>query len=375
MNTLRRRRWLALLACALCALNSGATKAADPKEWERSGRPAPTRELTQPGLDANLVAYRTCGASGSLKGTAPAIVVEVLGNWLRAFSEREPGVRIEVPSPYLPPQGALNPGLRDFLAGRLDFAFITREMAGADVVAFRKAHGFEPLLVPVSGGSFRHFGFVDAVAVVVHESNPLRGLTLAQLDAVFSATRHRGGDKAVTTWDELGVAQWAGKPVRVVGDGAWAAEESARATFFRERVMDAQGRRGEWRSSGRQPDEGDAIVTERVGRDPYAIGFTGMGHLSPDVRAIAIGPGNGASPVEASYENVASAAYPLSRVFYLAVAKRPGESLPAPLDALVRFLLSREGQGIVLAHGVFLPLRAAQANGARTLLLPSGCAG
>jgi phosphate transport system substrate-binding protein len=195
--------------------------------------------------------------------------------------------------------------------------------------------------VPVSGGSFRHFGFVDAVAVVVHESNPLRGLTVAQLDAIFSRTRHRGHNGQVTTWDQLGVREWAGKPVRVVGTA---------------------------------PDAGDAIVTAAVAADPQAIGLTGMGHLAPGVRAIGIAPQARAPLLEPSYENVARAAYPLSRVFYLAVARKPGQPLPAPLDAFLRFLLSREGQSVVLSHGVFLPLRAAQAEEARRMLPPHTCA-
>src|SRR5207302_483625 len=101
--------------------------------------------------------------------------------------------------------------------------------------------------------------------------------------------------------------------------------------------------------------------------DRYAIGFTGMGHLPAGVHAIAIGLGDGPF-VEPSHENVASAAYPLSRVFYIALAPRPGQPLPAPLDTFVRFLLSAEGQGVVLDHGVFLPLRATQAAQARGML-------
>jgi phosphate transport system substrate-binding protein len=363
----------AALACTLFASGVSAATPTDAMKWERSGRPAPPRELLQPSLDADLPVYRTCGARGKLNGTAPAIVVDVLGGWLRAFGEHEPDVQVEVAPPYLPPQGALNPRLREFLDGHLDFAFLTREMAAADVRAFRRTHGFEPLLVPVAGGSFRHFGFVDAVAVVVHESNPLRGLTLAQLDAIFSDSRHRGGARAIATWDELGVKEWAGHPVRVVGNGAWAQEESARATFFRERVMDGQGRRGQWRANGSAPDEGDAIVVDAVAADRFAIGFTGMGHLASGVHAIAIGPGKGVPLLEPSHDNVASAAYPLSRVFYLAVARRPGQLLPAPLDAFVRFLLSSEGQRIVLSHGVFLPLRESQAANARRMLPAPRC--
>lgn len=349
-------------------LGSAAALAADPPEWARTGRPPPPREFLQPTLDSDLASYRPCGASGRLEGTAPPILVDLVGRWLRAFHEHEARVRVDVPPPYLPPQGELNPRLRAFIEGRLDFAFVTREMAASDVDAFRRVHGFAPLQLPVSGGSYRHFGFVDSVAVIVNERNPLRGLTLAELDAIFSHTRYRGHPAQVTTWNEIGVREWAGRPVHIVGSGAWAAEESARATFFRERVMDSDGRRGEWRKNDAPPDAGDSIVVEAVATDPLAIGFTGMGHLSPEVRAIALSPRAGMPFIEPTYENVARADYPLSRLFYLVIAPKPGQPLAPALDAFARFLLSREGQAVVLSEGVFLPLRAAQVQTARQLL-------
>lgn len=351
---------MSLLASAACA--------ADPAEWARSGRPPPPRESVQATLDAQLPGYAPSGALAVLEGSAPPILAQLVNSWLRDFHEREPGVRVTVPPPYLPPQGKLNPRLRAFLHGYLDFAFLTREMAASDVEAFRAAHGFEPLQIAVSGGSWRHFGFVDAVAVIVNESNPVRGLSLAQLDAIFSRSRHRG-HASVASWDQVGVKEWAGRPVHVVGTGAWADEESARAMFFRERVMDGR-RRGEWRETGSAPDSGDDAVTGAVAADPLAIGFTAMGHLVPGTRALAISVGPGQPFIEPDLDNVARASYPLSRVFYLAVARKPGHALPPALDAFARFLLSAPAQHIVLGQGVFLPLRAWQAQASLRLLEP-----
>src|SRR5262245_24732788 len=82
----------------LCATDS---MAADPPEWAQAGRPPPAREFLQPTLDADLPAYRLCGARGRLEGAAPPIVVDLVDRWLRAFHEREPGVQIHVPPPYL----------------------------------------------------------------------------------------------------------------------------------------------------------------------------------------------------------------------------------------------------------------------------------
>jgi phosphate transport system substrate-binding protein len=258
-----------------------------------------------------------------------------------------------------------------FLDGKIDFAFLTRDLSAPDAAAFRRTHGFEPTSIAVSGGSYRHFGFVDSVAVIVNRDNPVRGLTLAQLDAIFSKSRHRGHDGPASTWGDVGVAAWSDRPIHIVGHGAWASEESARATFIRRRVMEIDGKRGAWRDDLGPADGGDAIVSERVAADRYAIGFTGMGHLLPDTKTVAIAATAGGPDYEASYENVARADFPLARVFYLVVAKPLERALPPALSELVRFLLSREGQRVVLEQGVFLPLRASQAAASLQLLQSS----
>lgn len=345
---------------------------ADPAEWRLAGRPLPQPELLQPALDAGLPDYRACRAEGSLEGSAPAILPQLVKAWIAAFGAQQPEVRVTVPPPYEEPRSAGSERLRLFLDGKIDFAFATRDLTAADAARFRRAHGFDALQIPVSGGSFRHFGFVDTVAVIVNADNPVKGLTLAQLDAILSKTRHRGSAKAAATWGDVGVTEWADMPIQVVGHGAWAGEESARATFVRRRVMDVGEERGEWRAFG-PPDGGDAIVSEHVAADRHAIGFTGMGHLLARTKVIALAPSAGAPFHEPSYENVARAIYPLSRVFYLVVAKAPGKDLPPALDAFARFLLSRAGQRVVREQGVFLPLRASQAAESLRLIGTSAC--
>ncbi len=323
-------------------------------DWSIAGRPLPQRESTQPELDPRLAPYRPCAIEGTLAGSAPPILPQLVARWIESFRVLEPRVRVEVPPPYREPQAKGSPRLRMFIDGKIDFAFL----------------GYDPLAIPVAGGSYRHFGFVDSVAVVVNRDNPIAGLTLAQLDAIFSKSRLRGFQDPAATWGDLGVAAWADKPIRVVGSGAWAGEESARATFIRERVMDDGARRGRWRDAD-PADQGDAIVPDAVAADRFAIGFTAMGHLLPGIRAIPVAPRAGEPYVEPSYENVSSAQYPLSRVWHLVVARKPGQSLAAPLAAFAGFLLSREGQQEVLAQGVFLPLRAEQAAAAAKLLGPA----
>ncbi len=356
-----------MIALALIAPRAAA---ADPKEWEVEGRPLPEPLLLQPRLDEALGEYRSSPAielAGRLEGSAPAILPKLVDRWIAAFRAHHPRAQVTVPPPYLAPQGVLSPPLQRFLEGGLDFAFLSRDLTPEDVATFRRTHGAEPVAIPVAAGSYAHFGFVDAVAIVVHKDNPIERLTYSQVDALFSRTRHRRGVR-VNTWGDLGVTQWESLPIHVVGAASWRGGESARAAVIRERILSVEGRRGEWRDDLDAAQGSEAQVPELVAADRHAIGFTGMGHLLPSTRAVALAPEARGPSYQASYENVARALYPMSRVVHVIVAKRSGQALDPTLEAFVRFLVSKEGQRIVADQGVFLPLRADQARVALRLL-------
>jgi len=266
---------------------------------------------------------------------------------------------IAVPAPYLPPQGRLNPELQRFLEGEGDFAFLSRDLSTADMATYRQAYGLDPLVIPIAGGSFRHFGFVDSVAIVVNSSNPVNSLSFAQIDAVFSSGRLRGHSK-VTIWGDLGVQEWKDRPVRVVGSVAWRNEESARAIVVRDRILSADGRRGEWRTYPADEHDSEADVPLQIASDPYAIGFTGMGHLVPGIKPLALAVSDGGAPVEPSYDEVILANYPLARQLFIVLPIRPDTGVDKALIEWVHFLLGREAQDLVRQQGIFMPLREKQ---------------
>jgi len=335
----------------------------------------PTREARQPPLDDALPAYQPCTAEplhGTFEGSVPAILPQLTDQWIAAFQRKHPGVRMDTPPPYLAPQGKLNPALQAFLNGRSDFAFVSRDMSPADASAYRQAHGVDADPIPVVGGSWRHFGFIDAVGVIVNADNPIQSLTLAQLDAVFSASRLRGHAE-VRTWGDLGVATqsaWADKSVQVVGAVAWSGTEpSARAVFMQDKVLNVGWQTGRWRQDLRA-DGKEADVPDQVAANPYAVGFTGLGHLVPGVKAIAISDGGEA--IAPTYEEVSRGRYPLARVGYILLSRKPERPMAPALREFVRFILSKEGQQIVLEQGVMLPLRSPQVEAARRQLSASG---
>lgn len=297
-------------------------------------------------------------------GSAPTILDTLVPAWLAGFARTYPGTTIAVPAPFGPPQGSLDPALRAFLEGRRDFAFLTRDLAEADLATFRGTHHGDPVVLPVAGGAWHRFGYVDPVVVVVNAANPLRALSFRQLDALLSETRWRGGS-APADWGDLGVPGGRGRAIHVVGGDGWSGEESARALTVRRRVLSLGGRVGRWHmvpGSG-----GENQVVARIAADPQAIGFTGFGHLSVGVRAVAIAA-DGGTPVVPTHAAIVSGAYPLARSIDLLMARDARGCLDPIVARFAGWLVGPAGQAVVRRQKIFLPLNARQLHDARDIL-------
>ena len=329
--------------------------------WKLQGRDLPEPEQLQPRLDPALPAFTPRQGhelSGNLKGAASDVLAALTKQWVVAFQKHYPNVVIDVPAPYAGSLGAI-----ELIKGDIDFVAVSRELKPTDVAGFRKKFGYDPCSLPISGGTWRHFGFLDAVGFFVHQDNPLHQLTYAQLDALLSSTRHRGGD-AITTWGQLGLTgDWANRPIHVWAVKPWNGFEE----FVRQRVMSTLGNRGEWR-----PDlnfvETVFPISPHVAEDRYAIGYAGLAYVGAGVRLLAVTPDSSAPAVAPDYEAVADATYPLSRLIFLNLNKAPDKPLNPVLEEFTRFILSREGQQVILDQAIFLPLRASQAAQSRSQL-------
>jgi len=325
-----------------------------------SGRKLPVPEILQPTLDAALSPYKPrpgLKLSGTFKAASSDVLPGLAEKWIAAFRKYYPNVHIEVSPPYA---GSL--GAEELAKGRLDMVFVSRELRPDDITSFRNKFGHDPLSVPISGGTYRHFGFLDAIAFFVHKDNPIEKLSLAQLDSILSTTHHRGGG-AITRWGELGIrGEWADKPIHIYGVQPWNGFEE----FVRQRVLSMDGKRGEWRSD----ISFEKVVFPLAGRvsaDRYGIGYSGLAYLDAPVKVIALIDDNGTA-YPPTYENVATAQYPLSRLVYLNLNREPAKPLQPALEEFLRFILSREGQQIVLDQAIYLPLRESQAQKSRGML-------
>jgi len=332
---------------------------ADEEAGRQQGRKFPVPESLQPMLDSELRVYRpvASGLSGSYKAASSDVLPGLVKQWIDAFHKYYPNVNIALGPPYA---GSL--GAKELIKGDLDLVFVSRELRPDDIGEFKAKFGYDPLSIPICGGSYRHFGFLDAVAFFVNKDNPIEKLSFDQLDGILSSTHFRNG-KTILTWGDLGLAgEWADKPIHIYGVKPWNGFEE----FVRQRVLSVSGKRGEWR---------DGITFEKVvfplaghvAEDRYGLAYSGVAYIDSGVKVLPLAQ-NGADYYPPTYENVASAKYPLSRLVYVNTNASATKPLPPALKEFFAFILSKQGQQLVLDQAIFLPLQSWQAETSASLL-------
>src|SRR5258708_2916145 len=366
-------RLQSLRFCLLCLTLSGLPAALDarplpvpptPAEqalWKNQGRTLSVPEAQQPALDPALPHYvprRDIELSGHFKGAASDVLAVLTKQWVAAFQKYHPKVTLDVPPPFAGSLGAL-----ELIKGDLQFVMVSRELKPTDISGFAEKFGYPPFSAPISGGTARHLGSLDAMTFFVPPDNPLNQLTFDQIDPIYSTTPHRGAP-AATTWGQLGLTgEWADKPIHVWGVKPWNGFEE----FIRQRVLSTPGNRGDWRTDINFV-ETVFPISGHVAEDKYAIGYSGLAYVGKGVKLVALSNSDSGSFYPPSYEEVARARYLLSRVLYFNVNKPPGKHLNPALEEFVKFILSKEGQQIIINQAIFIPLRSEQVAHSRTLL-------
>ena len=218
----------------------------------------------------------------------------------------------------------------------------SRPLTEAERQTFHSRYGFEPTEVPIA---------LDAVAIYVNYQNPLEGLTLDQLDAIFSKTRKRGAPAAITTWGQLGLQEgWEQQPIRLYGRD----KRSGTRTFFLHTAL----LNGELNPDLREAP-GTAMEILDLSRDAAGIGYAGIGFQASTVRILPIAEKAGAPFVLPTAESATNGSYPLARPLYLYAKRSPKGELDADVAEFLKFVNSREGQETIAKAGVF-PLSASQ---------------
>jgi phosphate transport system substrate-binding protein len=186
---------------------------------------------------------------------------------------------------------------------------------------------------------------VDALAVFVNKDNPIKCLTMAQVDAVFSKGRRWGYKEDVRTWGQLGLTgEWASRPISLYG------RNSASGTygFFKEHAL----KNGDFKDEVKE-QPGSASVVQGVTVDRYAAGYSGIGYATAGVRAVPIAAKDGDRCHEASPDEAYSGRYPLARFLYVYLNRAPGKPLDPVTREFAKLILAKEGQEVVVKDGYF----------------------
>ncbi len=273
-------------------------------------------------LDKDYQPYASVqGVSGSVKSVGSDTMNNLMTHWFEGFKSKYPSVQTEMEGKG---SGTAPPAL---IQGTAAFGPMSRPMKESEIAEFEKHFGYKPTALETS---------IDVLAVFVHKDNPIANLTLQQLDAIFSKTRKGGFAKDAVTWGDLGVTgEWASQPIRLYGRDS----SSGTYGFFKEHVL----LNGDFKDTV-QEQKGSSTVVQKVGSDKWGIGYSGIGYITSEVKAIPLAANSGEPPVEPSAANGKSGAYPLTRSLLVYMNHKPGTALDPLRREFVRYIFSRDGQ-------------------------------
>ena len=284
-------------------------------------------------VDENLPHYvKVSGVSGNLSSIGSDTMNNLLTLWLEGFKKFYPNVNIQIEgkgSSTAPPA---------LISGTAQLGPMSREMKSEEIDKFEKKFGYKPIGIRTS---------LDALAVYVNKDNPIKGLSLQQVDAIFSKTRRGGFSTDITTWGQLGLTgDWANRRISLYG------RNSASGTygFFKSNALF----KGDYKDEVKE-QPGSASVVQGVTEDSYGIGYSGVGYKTSGVRIVPLSIKDNDKYYDGSYENVLKGKYPLSRFLFIYINKKPNTELDPLLKEFLKYVLSYEGQQIVIKDG-YLPL-------------------
>lgn len=282
-------------------------------------------------VDPAIPAYKpTTGVTGNIKSIGSDTMNNLMALWVEGFKKHYPNVSIEVEgkgSSTAPPA---------LIAGTAQFGPMSRPMKQAEIDQFEQKFGYKPTALPTS---------IDMLAVYVHKDNPIKSLSLQQLDAIFSKSRKGGYEKDIKTWGDLGLTgEWASKPISLYG------RNSASGTygFFKEHVL----LNGDYKDSVKE-QPGSSAVVQGVASDKFAMGYSGIGYKTPDVLAVPLAKNATAKPITADAANAFTGEYPLSRFLFVYVNYKPQSELDPLRREFIKYIFSKDGQQDVVKDGYF----------------------
>ena len=286
-------------------------------------------------VDAGVPVYeKASGVSGNLSSVGSDTLANLMTLWAEEFKRTYPNVNIQIQAAG---SSTAPPALTEATA---NLGPMSRKMKDKERDAFEKKYGYKPTAIPVA---------IDALAVYVNKDNPIKGMTIAEVDAVMSSTRKCGYETDITSWGQLSLqGAWTDRSIQLYGRNS----VSGTYGYFKKKALC----KGDFKSNvNEQP--GSASVVQSVTSSINGIGYSGIGYKTSGVKAVPLAKKTGQDFVAATPENAVAGTYPLARFLYVYVNKKPNQPL-APLEReFFKMVLSQAGQQVVIKDG-YIPLPA-----------------
>jgi len=290
---------------------------------------------TMAAVDAGIPTYaKASGVSGNVSSVGSDTLANMMTLWAEEFKRQYPNVNIQIQAAG---SSTAPPALTE---GTSNLGPMSRKMKDKEIESFENKFGYKPTAVPVA---------IDALAVFVNKDNPIKGLDMKEVDAIFSRTRKCGVAKSIDTWGDAGLTgAWSGKKVELYGRNS----VSGTYGYFKKTALC----KGDFKNTVKE-QPGSASVVQAVSSSLNGVGYSGMGYQTSSVRAVPLSK-KGGNYVSATPENAVNGSYPLSRFLYVYVNKKPNKDL-APIEReFLKMILSQQGQSIVAKDGyIALPAK------------------
>ena len=288
---------------------------------------------------SELPAYqKVSGVSGNLSSVGSDTLANLMTLWAEEFKRTYPNVNIQIQAAG---SSTAPPALTE---GTSSIGPMSRKMKSKETSMFEKRYGYKPTAIGVA---------IDALAVYVHKDNPIKGLSIPQVDAIFSSTRKCGEKNDIASWGSAGVnGQLSNKTIQIYGRNS----VSGTYGYFKKKGLC----KGDYKS-GVNEQPGSASVVQSVSASMNGIGYSGIGYKTAGVKALPLAKKAGGQFVEANKENSLNGSYPLARVLYVYVNKAPNKPLEPVVAEFIKLVLSKQGQEAVAKDG-YIPLPAKTAQ-------------
>ncbi|MDY0135658.1 MAG: phosphate ABC transporter substrate-binding protein PstS family protein [Thiomicrospira sp.] len=284
-------------------------------------------------VDPALPDYqRVSGVSGNFTSIGSDSLANMMTLWVEEFKRHYPNVNVQVQSAG---SSTAPPALAE---GTSQVGPMSRPMKTGEIAMFEQKYGYAPTAIGVA---------IDALAVFVHKDNPIKGLTMQQVDAIFSSTRQCGEKEAITTWGQTGLTgEWADRSIQMYGRNS----VSGTYGYFKEKALC----KGDFRNEvNEQP--GSASVVQGVSASINGIGYSGMGYVTAGIKAVPLAKKAGEPYYEANAENASNGKFPLARMLYVYVNKPANKPMEPAVKEFMTLVLSKQGQEVVFKDG-YVPL-------------------